>query len=207
MKNILLILALLNIPVVSVCAVEGKLSLAVTSNYVVRGITQSNDKSAIQPAYQISQPDGLGFYAGIFASNVTKGSEVDIYGGLALGLGSDAAFILDIGAIEYLYTEPAFAPASHETYLGLQYDKSYIKYYFGEEKARYLDVGTGFTVSGDIDLLLHFGEVFETNENGNDVSLTLQKDFEAIRLGLTATHEDKTVEKESKMFAYISTGF
>jgi len=56
-------------------------------------------------------------------------------------------------------------------------------------------------------LLLHFGEVFETTQNGNDFSVTFQKDFEIVRVGLTATYEEKTPTKESELFAYISTGF
>lgn len=205
MKKVLLALIFFIVPFLSTFATESTISLEVTSNYVIRGVTQTNDKTAIQAAYQVSQSDDLGFYTGIFASNVAKGTEVDIYGGLAFGSGD--AFVLDVGVIEYLYTDTTFAPASHEFYIGMQYDKSYIKYYFGEEKARYLDIGTGFNILGGMDLLLHFGEVFSTAQDGNDFSVTLQKDFEAIRVGLTATYEDKTPAKESELFAYISTGF
>lgn len=201
------VLSFFSFLITGVYAAEDKVSVALTSDYVFRGVTQSNNKSAIQPAYQLSQEEDLGFYAGIFASNVAQGSEVDVYGGLALGVGNDDAFIFDIGAIEYLYTDPGFAPASHETYIGVQYDKTYLKYYFAEENVRYLDIGTGFEVWGGIDLLLHFGEVFGGLQNGNDYSVTLQKDFTVIRVGLTATQEDKTVDKASNVFAYVSTGF
>jgi uncharacterized protein (TIGR02001 family) len=195
------------VPLFSVFAAESKLSLEVASNYVFRGITQTRDKSAIQAAYQVSQDEALGLYGGVFASNVSSGTEVDIYGGFAFAPASNNTLIFDIGAIEYLYTETAFAPASHESYIGMQYDMSYIKYYFGEENARYLDIGTGFNIFADMELLLHFGEVFSTAQNGNDFSVTLQKDFEIVRIGLTASYEDKTPTKESELFAYISTGF
>jgi len=53
-----------------------------------------------------------------------------------------------VGAIEYMYTvqKPTF---SHDSYVGLHYGMSYIKYNFGEEEARYLDIGTGFVIFGD----------------------------------------------------------
>lgn len=205
MKKIPLISILFIFSSFGAFAAEQTLSLALMSNYVIRGVTQTNDKTAIQAAYQVSQSDDLGFYAGIFASNVAKGTEVDVYGGLAFGRGD--GFILDVGAIQYLYTDSAFASDTHEIYVGIQYDKSYLKYYFGKDDAGYLDIGTGFNILGGIDLLLHFGEVSSTTQNGHDVSVTLQKDFEIIRVGLTATYEDKTPAKESELFAYISTAF
>lgn len=188
-------------------ASERELSLNLTSNYVFRGLTQTNDKAAVQTSYQLSKIKGSLFYAGFFASNVSQGAEVDIFGGLKLAFGKNDAFVMDLGAVEYLYTDNNFAPVSHEFYAGVQYDMSYLKYYFGEEEARYLDIGTGFNVFGDMSLLLHFGEVFATAQDGNDISITLQKEFSSTTLGLTATYQDKTAIKESELFAYLSIYF
>jgi len=186
---------------------ERELSLNITSNYVFRGLTQTNDKAAVQTSYQLSKIKGSLFYAGFFASNVALGAEVDIFGGLKLAFGKNDAFVLDLGAVEYLYSDDKFAPISHESYVGVQHDMSYLKYYFGEEEARYLDIGTGFNVLGDMTLLLHFGEVFATAQNGNDISVTLQKEFSSAKLGVTATYEDKTAKKESELFVYLSIDF
>ena len=207
MNKVALVIILSSLPFVSAFSYESKFSIEVASNYVFRGLTQSNDKAVLQGAYQVSQEEDSGFYGGIFASKVTKGTEFDIYAGLAIDLGDEGGFIIDVGAIEYLYTEPSFAPASHETYLGMQYESAYVKYYFGEENARYLDLGIGFELFSDLQLLLHLGQVSSTSQNGNDVSVTLQKDFEVVRLGLSATYEDKTAQKDSHVLAYISTGF
>ncbi len=207
MKKVFLTLAIFILPSFAIFATERTLSLALTSNYVFRGLTQTNDKAAVQASYQLSQSKDSGFYAGFFASNVSKGAEVDIFGGWKLAFGRGEKFIIDLGAVEYLYTDNNFAPISHEFYAGVQYEMSYIKYYFGEEEARYLDIGTGFNIFSEMELLLHFGEVFATVQNGNDISVTLQKDFSTTRLGLTATYEDKTATKESELFAFISIDF
>ncbi len=84
---------------------------------------------------------------------------------------------------------------------------SYLKYYFGENEASYLDIGTGFKIVGDMNLLLHLGEVFSSAPNGNDFSVSLQKDFGRIKLGLTATYEDKTAAKETVLFAFVTVAF
>ena len=207
MNKLALVIILSSLPLVNAFSYESKFSVEMTSNYVFRGISQSNDKTVLQGAYQVSQEEDLGFYGGLFASKVTKGTEFDVYAGLALDLGNDGNFILDIGAIEYLYTDTTFAPASHEIYAGLQYESAYVKYYFGEENARYLDLGIGFELFDSVDLLFSFGQVSSTSQNGNNASVTLQKDFEVVRLGLRATYEDKTTQKDSHVLAYISTGF
>ena len=208
MKKLLLALTFFIIPSLMVFATERTLSLSLTSNYVFRGDTQTNDKAAVQATYQLSQAEDSGFYAGFFVSNVAQGAEVDVFGGFKLGIGNQNKFIIDLGAVEYLYTDDNFAPISHEFYAGVQDEMSYLKYYFGENEATYLDIGTGFVVLGDMQLLLHFGEVFvATVPGGNDFSVTLQKDFGRTKLGLTATYEDKTAAKESEFFAFISVGF
>ncbi|MCK4864518.1 MAG: TorF family putative porin [Gammaproteobacteria bacterium] len=208
MKKVILTLTLFIIPFFNVFATERTLSLSLTSNYVFRGVTQTDDNAAVQVDYQLSQSEDSGFYAGFFASNVAQGAEVDIFGGFKLAFGNQNKFIIDLGAVEYLYTDDNFAPISHEFYAGVEYEMSYLKYYFGENETRYLDIGTGFVVLGGIQLLLHYGEVFvETAPGGNDFSVSLQKDFGRTKLGLTATYEDKTVAKESELFAFISVAF
>ena len=207
MKKLLFILSFFIIPSLSVIAAERTLSLTLTSNYVVRGETQTDDNAAVQANYQLSQSEDSGFYAGFFASNVAQGAEVDIFGGFKLAFGNQNKFIIDLGAVEYLYTDDNFAPISHEFYAGVQYEMSYLKYYFGENEARYLDIGTGFKTLGDMDLLLHFGKVFATAQNGNDISVSLQKDFGRTKLGLTATYEDKTAAKETELFAFVTVAF
>ncbi len=79
-------------------------NVALTNDYVFRGVSQTNEDPALQGGFDLSI--GPGFYAGVWGSNVDfspdEGSlEVDYYGGWAKewdnGLG------LDVGVIYYDY--------------------------------------------------------------------------------------------------------
>ena len=207
MKKFLLVISFCIIPSLSAFSAERLLTLTLTSNYVFRGDSQTNGKAAVQANYQISQKQDAGLYAGFFASNVSRGAEIDLFGGYKFALGKKNKVIIDLGAVEYLYTDENFAPISHEFYVGAEYELSHLKYYFGENEARYIDLGIGFYSLGDLETLLHFGHIFSQAGNGNDISASLQKDFGRTRIGLTATYEDRTVKKESNLTAFVSIDF
>lgn len=80
-------------------------NVAVTSDYVFRGFSQTDEDPAIQGGVDVTF--GSGFYAGAWASNVDFGddtdAEVDIYGGYRT---EAAGFALDFGVIGYLYVNP-----------------------------------------------------------------------------------------------------
>ncbi|NJC32690.1 uncharacterized protein (TIGR02001 family) [Sphingomonas jejuensis] len=77
-------------------------NLSVVSDYVFRGVSQSDGDPAIQASVEVAAPSG--FYAGTFASNSTAYDgadvEVDLYGGYRFDL---AGIGLDAGVISYLY--------------------------------------------------------------------------------------------------------
>ncbi|MGD8932676.1 MAG: TorF family putative porin, partial [Chromatiales bacterium] len=83
---------------------EVSMNLGVTSNYVWRGVTQTDDKPAISGGVDWSGDSGL--YAGAWASNVDFGSccettyELDLYGGYK---GEISDFGYDAGLIYYTY--------------------------------------------------------------------------------------------------------
>ncbi len=74
---------------------------AVTSDYVFRGFSQSDEEPAIQGGLDLTNG---GFYVGTWASTVdfydSTDAEVDLYGGYRTEAGG---FSLDFGAIAYLY--------------------------------------------------------------------------------------------------------
>ena len=209
MKKLLLTLIFLIIPSISVFATERSLLLTLTSNYVVRGITQTNDKAAVQANYEIAQAKDTGFYAGFFVSNVALGAEIDVFGGFRLTTGKQNKFIIDLGAVEYMYTDNNFAPMSHEYYAKLQYELSHLKLYYGENETSYLDMGLGFYTVADLELLFHFGiaSAPTVGPQGNDMSVTLQKNFGSTIAALTLTYEETTANNNSELFAYISSEF
>lgn len=103
-------------------------NIGATSNYVWRGVTQTDDRAAISGGIDYAHDSG--FYLGTWASNVDYGddttAEVDLYGGFANEVG---ALGYDFGVIYYgypggddldfteLYGSLSFGPAT----LGLAY--------------------------------------------------------------------------------------
>lgn len=114
--------------VVSVAFAEEKKSdlgvsanVAMTSNYVWRGMTQSADSPAIQGGFDL---DYKGLYVGAWGSNVKyTGSEAsmefDAYGGYKNEISGIA---YDIGYIQYAYPNDSKALNFGEAYIGLSYD-------------------------------------------------------------------------------------
>lgn len=84
---------------------EGTVSynVGVTSDYVWRGVTQTDENAAIQGG--IDYTNGM-FYAGTWASNVDFGGkadyELDLYAGVKPIAGN---FTFDIGVLAYLYPQ------------------------------------------------------------------------------------------------------
>jgi len=80
-------------------------SLALSTEYVWRGITQSDSEPAISGSFDLGHSSGA--YAGIWASNVDfagsdASTEIDYYAGFANDIG-DTGFSYDIAALYYDY--------------------------------------------------------------------------------------------------------
>lgn len=79
-------------------------NIGVTSNYIWRGVSQTDDGSAVSGG--IDYESDVGFYSGLWVSTVEfaddAGTETDLY----LGYGGEAGgFGYDVGYVYYLYTE------------------------------------------------------------------------------------------------------
>ena len=76
-------------------------NVAVTSDYVFRGVSQTRERPAISAGVDLTNE---GFYAGAWASNVDFGdstdAEVDLYAGYRPEV---AGYALDFGVVGYLY--------------------------------------------------------------------------------------------------------
>lgn len=100
---------------------EGEFSanVALTTDYVWRGVSQNDSNSAIQGGFDYA--NGL-FYAGTWAANANVGGanlELDLYGGLAGE--TDAGLSWDVGVIAYLYPDTNDLDF-YEIYAGLGYE-------------------------------------------------------------------------------------
>jgi len=88
-----------------VAQAELSANIATVSNYYFRGITQTDDKAAIQGGIDYSHESGL--YAGTWMSNVDFGNdkanaEIDLYAGFGSDIG-DTGLSYDVGTIYYWY--------------------------------------------------------------------------------------------------------
>ncbi len=77
-------------------------NVGVTSDYVFRGFSQTNEDPAVFGGVDLTAGS---FYAGAWASNVDFGdstdAEIDLYGGYRSEI---SGFAVDIGVVAYLYT-------------------------------------------------------------------------------------------------------
>ena len=85
------------LPITIVNGAERSLTFSMTDNYVLRGITQADDKTSIQADYLISGLKDSGYYVGLFTSNVAQGAEIDLHGGLKFTLDNYPGKSFDLG--------------------------------------------------------------------------------------------------------------
>lgn len=92
-------------------------NVGIFSQYVFRGISQTNEKPALQGGFDLGHKSG--FYAGVWASNiswlsdgnadVSASLEMDLYGGYKWAFAED--WVLDVGVLYYAY--PGSYPAGY----------------------------------------------------------------------------------------------
>lgn len=117
-KNILLTATVLASLMAGTQAMAGaSANIGVTSDYIWRGVTQTDEGPAVQAGLDYEADNGL--YVGTWASNVDfpdvyDGAEVDVYAGYKKDLKGDLSF--DVGAIRYMYPSEDIALDVTEVY-------------------------------------------------------------------------------------------
>ena len=202
MKKLLVVVlasaAVFTLPVTASFAAKSSANVALTSNYVFRGQTQTQDGPAIQGGYDIKQSEDKGWYAGVWGSNVDQGLEVDLYGGWKGDFGKQSNLGYDVGGVFYKYTDNNFAKDTTEIYAGINYETAYVKLFMGDG-TNYLDVGASFVVLTDVDLDLHAGR-YLSSPSSNDLSAALSMEVKGFDLSLGLTYEDAAPSNEVEFF-------
>jgi uncharacterized protein (TIGR02001 family) len=154
-------------------------NLGVYSQYVFRGLTQTNEKAALQGGFDYANDNG--FYVGTWLSNIswfsdtnggTSNLEWDGYTGYRKTWANGV--LTDIGYLRYQYPGdyPVLAPGTtkpntDELYLGVGWKWATLKYSyslgdtFGVEDARgtsYLDLTVSIPLAEGFALALHAGQ-------------------------------------------------
>ena len=87
-------------------------NIGVTSNYVWRHMSYSNDDPAVSGGLDYTHESG--FYAGTWTSSMADQAEIDLYIGYGGDISETTSY--DVGVIRYDYTDPAFVDAYFELY-------------------------------------------------------------------------------------------
>jgi uncharacterized protein (TIGR02001 family) len=184
-------------------------NVTLATDYIFRGISQTDENFAIQGGFDYKHP--VGFWAGIWASNVDfnvdENIEIDLYAGfskvLQNGLGFDAAV--------YRYTYPNSHPDGFdydytEVMVGGSYKWLNIKYwysydYFAESgNSGYIEGNMDVPLPMDFGLGLHVGyQYIDDNDrfgtpDYTDWKVSLSKEVAGI--GLTLSYVDTNLDED-----------
>lgn len=206
----LMLVTVFAFPASTTYATESSSNVVVTSNYVFRGQTQTDDGAAVQLNYDLAQSEDEGWYTGAFASTVKTGMEVDVFAGWKGIFPQKANMGYDVGAILYKYTDSSFSPDVTEIYGGINYETAYVKLYNGSGTGvttyNYLDVGASFIIMNDMDLDLHFGHYLNSTGT-NDISANIAIEVKEFDLGLGVTYEDGGAKNDLEFFVTVGKTF
>lgn len=190
----------------SVAQAEFSGNVALTSDYVFRGVSQNDSEMAIQGGFDYSHDSG--FYAGVWASNVDDAAfanssiEVDTY----LGWGGDVGPVgVDVGFLRYNYPgrdSSIYETNTNEFHVGVSKDfgavsTSFTAYYspdfFDAGAGKYYDLGVSVP-AGPVTISAHYGKTV-IDEKGaaadmdyDDYSVGVSTEYEGFGFDLTYTN-------------------
>lgn len=155
-------------------------NVALTTDYVWRGISQNQEDPALQGGFDYAHDSG--FYLGAWAANVNFGeasTELDLYAGWSTEF--ESGFGLDVGIIEYTYHGSDVASDNNftEYYVGLSYAGFGVLYSIGDEFDDHIEVSYGYDFEkvslgatyGDYDSYSYFKVGVSTEVGGIGLAL------------------------------------
>jgi len=184
----------------------GNMTLA--SEYLYRGIAQTNNKPAIQGGFDLTHASG--FYVGNWNSNISWLSdgnpglsapiEMDFYGGYKIALPGDVT--LDPGLLYYYYPKKGVSlpvnPSTLEFYLGASWGPGTFKYSYatselfglpGSKGSQYFDLSATFNVPGGVAIIPHIGHQLVSTEGATPACGDGTKDFSYTDYNVKATYD------------------
>lgn len=180
------------------------------SDYVFRGISQSDEGPAIQGAFDVSHTSGL--YAGIWGSNVDfndgdeASAEFDLYAGYK---GAYQGFTYDLGAIYYAYpgAESDLDYDYVEAKVGAGYDFNVAAvnagvfyspdFFGGTGDAVYYSAGVDVPLPYDFKLSGHAG--YQTIDDGVDYTdWSVGAGYSVAGFNLSLTYYDTDLDEPSE---------
>jgi len=192
-------------------------NMAITSNYVWRGMTQSTDSVAIQGGVDL---DFKGVYIGVWGSNVnfTDGVEAhdysleaDLYAGYANEI---SGFSYDVGYTQFMYPNDTEALNFGEAHIKLGYDFKVVSveaaYYLGVETDT-IDPTDAWELSASAPLPMEFSvdtTYGDYDEIGAYYLVGLNKSFGKFDFTIAYTAMDHdNADTEDNFIATVGTSF
>lgn len=194
------------------------MNVALTSDYIFRGISQTQGDPAIQGGLDVAHESGL--YIGTWASNVDFGGEasmeLDYYAGFTSNITEDIAY--DLGWIKYEYPGDGDEDLNFSEYYaslsayGATLGAAYSNDLAGRDSTLYTYVGYEYTLPYEIGLALQYGnydfkdDIFldsagvASEDSYNDWSIGLTRTLAGLDFGLTYT-DTSLSDSECKGFA------
>ena len=199
-------------------ALEISANLAITSNYVWRGMTQTDNSAAVQGGIDLRYK---GFYLGTWGSNISwtnddrSSLEADVYAGYKNSFGGVG---FDIGYILYGYPNVSDLNNFDELYIGLDYDFGMVgingKYSFAIDSndigatSDYWEIGASAGLPWEMTLAASYGD-YDTV--GTNYLVSLAKTFGKFEVTVAYTDfssDDRlSLNDEDHIVGTISTSF
>jgi uncharacterized protein (TIGR02001 family) len=184
----------------AVAQAEFSANVSLVSDYVFRGITQTDNDPAIQGGFDYSHDSG--FYAGVWASSISESvygtsMELDTYIGYATEIGG---FGLDFNANRYNYpstdnddnntNEFSVTVSKDFEVAAVSAKVAYSPEFYGPDSATYYGLGLDVPV-GPVAVSATYGiQDYENGGEDADWSVGVSGDVMGVTLGLTYTDTD-----------------
>lgn len=206
-------------------------NVALTTDYVYRGISQTDERPAIQGGFDFKHDSG--FYAGTWASSISwlhdmsdggapsSSMELDVYGGYRHQFGD---FGVDVGLLGYLYpgsygsqwkrANNMTDPHTLEGYVGASWKFLSVKYshsftdLFGAvdtRNSKYIDFSAAYPLTNRVTLNAHAGRQIITGSGNsyNDWKLGATLNWQGVDFGLHYVDTDLDNKKEANADARV----
>jgi uncharacterized protein (TIGR02001 family) len=178
-------------------------SVALASDYVWRGYSQTDEDPAISGSFDYGHSSGL--YAGVWASNVDfdddASSEIDIYAGFSSEFG-DSGIGYDVGILRYIYDSESYD--WNEVYASLSYSYFSVgvahsgSVYDSSEDGTYYSAGFDYDLPYDIAFSSGIGyydyDSDVSDDDHTDYRIGISKEMIGFDFGLTYTGMDSDGE-------------
>ncbi|CAM2009958.1 TorF family putative porin [Acanthopleuribacter pedis] len=164
---------------------------ALTSDYVWRGVSQTDEAPALQLG--IDWKHDSGFYLGGWGSNVDFGDDTDYELDALLGYANelDSGFSYDLGYVYYFF-EGGSAVEFGEAYLALGYRLFSLTYARDLENDNgYIELGLSYTIAERWTFGGHYGDYqFDGGGDYQDYALFVTRAWGTLEASLTFTDTD-----------------